>query len=78
MRRSTQRRSNEGFMTRLLDPATRIHSRFRALQVELAVLEWNLSRSYVWRAGLHAAGSLMMYEELSPGLSRRAPSTRFR
>ena len=49
-------------MTRLLDPATRIHSRFRALQVELAVLEWNLSRSYVWRVGLHAAGSLMMYE----------------
>ena len=60
MRRSTQRRSNKGFMTRLLDPATRIHSRFRALQVELAVLEWNLSRSYVWRAGLHAAGSLMI------------------
>ncbi len=27
--------------------------------IRLAVLEWNLSRTYDWRAGLHAAGSLM-------------------
>ena len=43
-------------------------------QVEIAVLEWNLARTYDWRAGLHAAGSLMMYEELSPGLSMTCPA----
>jgi len=43
-------------------------------RVELAVLEWNLSRTYDWRAGLHAAGSLMMYEELSPGLTMTCPA----
>lgn len=43
-------------------------------RVELAVLEWNLSRTYDWRAGLHAAGSLIMYEELSPGLSMTCPA----
>lgn len=41
---------------------------------EIAVLEWNLSRSYDWRAGLHAAGSLMLYEELSPGVSMTCPA----
>lgn len=29
-----------------------------------AVLEWGLCRSYDWRAGLHAAGSLISYEKL--------------
>jgi alpha-N-arabinofuranosidase len=43
-------------------------------RVEIAALEWNLSRSYDWRAGLHAAGSLIMYEELSPGLSMTCPA----
>jgi len=42
--------------------------------VELAVLEWNLSRSYDWRAGLHAAGSLILYEELSPGVPMTCPA----
>jgi len=42
--------------------------------VEIAVLEWNLSRTYDWRAGLHAAGNLMLYEELSPALSMSCPA----
>ena len=42
--------------------------------IEMAVLEWNLSRAYDWRAGLHAAGSLIMYEALSPGLTMTCPA----
>ena len=38
------------------------------------MLEWNLSRTYDWRAGLHAAGSLILYEELSPGLTMTCPA----
>jgi alpha-N-arabinofuranosidase len=38
------------------------------------VLEWNLSRTYDWRAGLHAAGSLMLYEELGPELAMTCPA----
>lgn len=43
-------------------------------RIEIAVLEWNLSRTYDWRAGLHAAGSLMLYEELSAGLTMSCPA----
>ena len=43
-------------------------------RIEIGVLEWNLSRTYDWRAGLHAAGSLMLYEQLSPGLSMSCPA----
>ncbi len=42
--------------------------------IEIGVLEWNLSRTYDWRAGLHAAGSLILYEELSPGLTMTCPA----
>ena len=42
--------------------------------IETAVLEWSLQHTYDWRAGLHAAGSLMMYEELSPGLTMTCPA----
>lgn len=42
--------------------------------IEIGVLEWNLSRTYDWRAGLHAAGSLILYEELSPGLTMSCPA----
>jgi alpha-N-arabinofuranosidase len=42
--------------------------------VKIAVLEWNLSRTYDWRAGLHAAGSLMLYETLGPELTMTAPA----
>ena len=43
-------------------------------RIEIGVLEWNLSRTYDWRAGLHAAGSLILYEELSPGLTMSCPA----
>jgi len=43
-------------------------------QIEIGVLEWNLSRTYDWRAGLHAAGSLILYEELSPSLAMSCPA----
>jgi alpha-N-arabinofuranosidase len=42
--------------------------------IRLAVLEWNLSRTYDWRAGLHAAGSLILYESLTPELTMTAPA----
>jgi alpha-N-arabinofuranosidase len=41
---------------------------------EIGVLEWSLARTYDWRAGLHAAGSLILYEELSPGLTMSCPA----
>jgi alpha-N-arabinofuranosidase len=42
--------------------------------IRLAVLEWNLSRTYDWRAGLHAAGSLILYESLIPELTMTCPA----
>jgi alpha-N-arabinofuranosidase len=42
--------------------------------IEIGVLEWSLQHTYDWRAGLHAAGSLMMYEALSPGLTMTCPA----
>ena len=42
--------------------------------IEIGVLEWSLQHTYDWRAGLHAAGSLMMYEELSPDLTMTCPA----
>ena len=43
-------------------------------RIEIGVLEWNLSRTYDWRAGLHAAGSLILYEQLSPAVSMSCPA----
>ena len=43
-------------------------------RIRLAVLEWNLSRTYDWRAGLHAAGSLILYESLTPELTMTSPA----
>jgi alpha-L-arabinofuranosidase len=42
--------------------------------IEIGVLEWSLQHTYDWRAGLHTAGSLIMYEELSPGLTMTCPA----
>lgn len=42
--------------------------------IEIAVLEWSLQHTYDWRAGLHAAGSLMMFEEMSPALTMTCPA----
>jgi alpha-N-arabinofuranosidase len=43
-------------------------------EIKIAVLEWNLSRTYDWRAGLHAAGSLILYEKLSPDIEMTCPA----
>ncbi len=43
-------------------------------QIRMAVLEWSLCRTYDWRAGLHAAGSLIAYEKLSPDLAMTCPA----
>jgi alpha-N-arabinofuranosidase len=42
--------------------------------IEIGVLEWSLQHTYDWRAGLHTAGALMMFEELSPGLTMTCPA----
>ena len=42
--------------------------------IKLAVLEWGLCRSYDWRAGLHTAGSLMMYEKLGKEMAMTCPA----
>lgn len=42
--------------------------------IRLAVLEWGLCRTYDWRAGLHTAGSLIMYEKLGEELSMTCPA----
>jgi len=42
--------------------------------IQVGVLEWSLQHTYDWRAGLHTAGSLMLYEELSPGLTMTCPA----
>ena len=42
--------------------------------IKLAVLEWGLCRSYDWKAGLHSAGSLMLYERLGDELDMACPA----
>jgi len=42
--------------------------------IKIAVLEWGLCRTYDWRAGLHTAGTLMMYEKLGPELIMSCPA----
>ena len=42
--------------------------------IKLAVLEWGLCRTYDWRAGLHTAGTLIMYEKLGEELSMTCPA----
>lgn len=46
--------------------------------IKLSVLEWGLCRTYDWRAGLHAAGNLIMYERLSPQLEMSCPAVLMR
>lgn len=43
-------------------------------EIKLSVLEWGLCRTYDWRAGLHAAGSLIMYEKLGEELTMTCPA----
>ena len=67
----------ESGLRRIRDYLTRLRDYIRASahsQIEIGVLEWSLCRTFDWRAGLHAAGSLMLYEELSPGLAMTCPA----
>jgi alpha-N-arabinofuranosidase len=43
-------------------------------EMKIGVLEWNLCRTYDWRAGMHAAGSLISYEKLGPELEFSCPA----
>ena len=64
-------------LRRIRDYLSKLRDYIRASahpRIEIGVLEWNLSRTYDWRAGLHAAGSLILYEELSPGLTMSCPA----
>jgi alpha-L-arabinofuranosidase len=71
---------NENFQTglqRIQDYLIKLRDYVRVSkhpEIKIAVLEWSLCRSYDWRAGLHAAGSLIMYEKLSPELSMSCPA----
>ena len=61
----------ESGVRRIRDSLVKLRDYVRASAhpgIKLAVLEWNLSRTYDWRAGLHAAGSLILYESLTPGI----------
>jgi alpha-N-arabinofuranosidase len=70
----------ENFQTglrRIQDYLVKLRDEVRSSQhpeIKIAVLEWNLSRTYDWRAGLHAAGSLILYERLSPELEMSCPA----
>jgi alpha-N-arabinofuranosidase len=64
-------------LRRIRDYLTKLRDYVRTSKyprIEIAVLEWSLQQTYDWRAGLHTAGSLMMYEELSPGIPMTCPA----
>jgi alpha-L-arabinofuranosidase len=64
-------------LRRIRDYLTKLRDYVRASKhphIETGVLEWSLQHTYDWRAGLHTAGSLMLYEELSPGLAMSCPA----
>lgn len=71
---------NDNYATgvrRIADYLVKLREYIRASrhpQIKMAVLEWSLCRTYDWRAGLHAAGTLMAYEMLSPTLSMSCPA----
>lgn len=64
-------------LRRIRDYLTKLRDYVRASKhphIEIGVLEWSLQHTYDWRAGLHAAGCLMLYEELSPELTMTCPA----
>jgi alpha-N-arabinofuranosidase len=64
-------------LRRIRDYLTRLRDYVRTSKhpnIDVGVLEWSLQHTYDWRAGLHTAGSLMLYEELSPGLTMTCPA----
>jgi alpha-L-arabinofuranosidase len=67
----------ESGLRRIRDYLTKLRDYIRASKhphIEIGVLEWSLQHTYDWRAGLHTAGSLMLFEELSPGLTMSCPA----
>jgi alpha-N-arabinofuranosidase len=67
----------ESGLRRIRDYLTKLRDYVRGSKhprIEIGVLEWSLQNTYDWRAGLHTAGSLMLYEELSPSLSMTCPA----
>jgi alpha-L-arabinofuranosidase len=70
-------RNYESGLRRIRDYLVKLRDYIRASKhphIEIGVLEWSLQHTYDWRAGLHTAGSLILYEELSPGLSMTCPA----
>jgi alpha-N-arabinofuranosidase len=71
---------NENFQTGLIrieDYLVRLRDFVRNSkhpEIKLAVLEWGLCRTYDWRAGLHSAGSLMVYEKLGKEMHMTCPA----
>ncbi len=71
---------NDNFETgvrRIQDYLVKLRDYIRASrhpEIKIAVLEWSLCRTYDWRAGLHAAGTLILYEKLSPELAMSCPA----
>jgi alpha-N-arabinofuranosidase len=64
-------------LRRIRDYLVKLSEYVRASQyprIQIGVLEWSLQHTYDWRAGLHTAGSLMLYEELSPSLTMTCPA----
>ena len=64
-------------LRRIRDYLTKLRDYVRASKhpnIEIGVLEWSLQHTYDWRAGLHTAGSLIIYEELSPSLTMTCPA----
>jgi len=71
---------NDNFQTGLLrieEYLIRLRDYIRLSQhsnIKIAILEWSLCRTHDWRAGLHTAGSLLMYEKLGPELTMTCPA----
>ncbi len=67
----------ESGIGRIREYLTKLRDYVRASRhpaIEIGVLEWSLQHTYDWRAGLHAAGSLMLFEELGQGLTMACPA----
>lgn len=64
-------------LRRIRDYLTKLRDYVQASKnsnIEIGILEWTLQHTYDWCVGLHAVGSLMLYEELSPSLTMTCPA----
>jgi alpha-L-arabinofuranosidase len=70
-------RNFETGLKRIRDYLTKLRDYIHASKhphIQIGVLEWSLQHTYDWRAGLHTAGSLMLYEDRSPGVAMSCPA----